>query len=362
MTINRKGEAITYTAIWLIVTALYLIDRISIRTQNGVTPVNLHLFARMALTLLPYLCLFLVNNCLLIPRLLLRNRLRTYFIATAAILLLLWTYQFIDFISQMARMMTEAPVVVRRPHPLFPFPLLVEALYGLLVVGGNIAVALMFQRHRDQLEHERLLKASAQSQLTYLRAQINPHFYMNMLNNIHGMIEIDPERAQAMVIDMSRLMRYMLYDSAKPLISLADEIGFLENYLRLMRLRFPENRVTITTGFPPREKTKGISVPPLLSLVFIENAFKHGVSYREKSFVGVSIELGGDRVRFTCVNSRHAGVDDERGSGGGIGLSNVEQRLQLLYGDRASLEINATESVYTVNLAIPCHETENADN
>ncbi|MDE5626697.1 MAG: hypothetical protein K2I58_01930, partial [Candidatus Amulumruptor sp.] len=107
MTINRKGEAITYTAMWLTVVALYLVDRINFRTQNNETAVDLHLFARMALTLLPYLCLFLVNNCLLIPRLLLRNRLRTYFVATAATLLLLWAYQFIDFISQMASMMPE---------------------------------------------------------------------------------------------------------------------------------------------------------------------------------------------------------------------------------------------------------------
>ena len=250
-----------------------------------------------------------------------------------------------------------------RPHmrPLIPLPLFLDFTYSLLVVGGNLAIALIFQRFDDTLERESLMKTNAEARLEYLKAQINPHFYMNMLNNIHGMIEIDPERAQTMVIDMSRLMRYMLYDSSKPMISLSDEVGFLQNYLRLMRLRFPENRVSITTDFPTEEKTRGISVPPLLSLVFIENAFKHGVSYRESSFVGVSMELGGNTLRVTCVNSRHS-RGDEQASDGGIGLSNVKQRLQLLYGDRASLEINATDSVYTVNLTIPCNETENSDN
>lgn len=353
MTINRKGEAITYTAIWLIVAALYLIDRISFRTQNGETPVDLHLFARMALTLLPYLCLFLVNNCLLIPRLLLRNRLRTYFIATAAILLLLWTYQFIDFISQMARMMTEPPVVVRRPHPLFPFPLLLEALYGLLVVGGNIAVALMFQRHRDQLEHERLLKASAQSQLTYLRAQINPHFYMNMLNNIHGMIEIDPEKAQSMVIDMSNLMRYMLYESPLDRLPLAKEVDFIRNYLRIMRRRYPADRVSITATYPSDESMAGVEVPPLIFLVFIENAFKHGISYSSPSGVDISLAVINDGITFTCSNTIHPG---HSGKAEGIGLQNVTQRLELIYGHRFHLSAAPEGNRYNVTLTIPVNE------
>lgn len=353
MTTNRKGEAITYTAIWLIAAALYLIDRISFRTQNGETPVDLHLFTRMALTLLPYLCLFLANNCVLIPRLLLRNRLRTYFIATAALLMLLWTYQFIDFLSQMARMMTEPPVVARRPHPLFPFPLLLEALYGLLTVGGNIAVALMFQRHRDQLEHERLLKASAQSQLTYLRAQINPHFYMNMLNNIHGMIEIDPEKAQSMVIDMSNLMRYMLYESPLDRLPLAKEADFIRNYLRIMRQRYPADRVSIAAAYPSEEAMAGVEVPPLIFLVFIENAFKHGISYSSPSCVDISLAVSDGLITFTCSNTIHPG---HGGRKEGIGLQNVTQRLELIYGHRFSLSACPDGGRYNVTLTLPVNE------
>ncbi|MDE6587857.1 MAG: histidine kinase [Paramuribaculum sp.] len=354
MTINRKGEAITYTAMWLTVVALYLVDRINFRTQNNETAVDLHLFARMALTLLPYLCLFLVNNCLLIPRLLLRNRLRTYFVATAATLLLLWAYQFIDFISQMASMMTEQPPVRHRHHPLFPFPLLVEALYGLLVVGGNIAVALMFQRHRDQLEHERLLKASAQSQLTYLRAQINPHFYMNMLNNIHGMIEIDPEKAQSMVIDMSNLMRYMLYESPLDRLPLAKEAEFIRNYLRLMRLRYPADKVSISATYPSEESMAGVEAPPLIFLVFIENAFKHGISYSAPSAVDIALAVSRGEITFNCRNTIHRQSGEKQKEG--IGLQNVTQRLELIYGHRFRLDAGREGDRYNVTLTIPADE------
>lgn len=89
--------------------------------------------------------------------------------------------------------------------PLLPMPVMLDSTYGLLVVGANLAITLMFQRYYDRLEQESLKKANAENQLAYLKAQINPHFYLNMLNNIHGMIDIDPEKAQKMLIDMSRL-------------------------------------------------------------------------------------------------------------------------------------------------------------
>ncbi|MDE5813533.1 MAG: histidine kinase, partial [Muribaculaceae bacterium] len=240
------------------------------------------------------------------------------------------------------------------PHtpPLVPLPILLEFVYSLLVVGCNLAVAMTFRYFEDRLETERLMKANAENQLAYLKAQINPHFYMNMLNNIHGMIEIDPERAQTMVLDMSSLMRYMLYDSSKPYISLSDEIAFLNNYLNLMRQRYPESKVRIDRDFPTDEAAVSIQLPPLLFLVFIENAFKHGISYKSASYVDVSISVEERHVNFLCVNSRHPegrSVNERSG----IGLRNIRQRLDLLYGPAATLEIEESQSEYRVRLSIP---------
>lgn len=360
---NRRTETVVYSVIWLIVIGLYLLDVMRARAQLSEPLLDWRVMASAAGTLLPFFILFIINNNLLIPRLLLRNRLLPYFLAAAAVIVLLWAYQSLHFLHEMElRPRGVRPFPHPHVRPLLPMPLFLDFTYALLVVGCNLAVALMFQRFDDKLERESLMKSNAENQLAYLKAQINPHFYMNMLNNIHGMIEIDPERAQGMLIDMSQLMRYTLYDSSRPLIPLSEEVSFLENYIRLMRQRYPESRVKITSSFPSENVMRGISLPPLLSLVFVENAFKHGISYRETSFVAVSVETDGNELRFSCVNSCHPCMRDDSPAHSGIGLRNVRQRLQLLYGDEFSLVINDSEKNYTVTLTIPVHGTENIDN
>ncbi|MDE6339392.1 MAG: histidine kinase [Muribaculaceae bacterium] len=332
---------------------LYLLDVMRGRAYMSERLLDWDTIILMLRTLLPFVVLFTVNNYLLIPGLLLKNKIRLYFLGSGALVVMMWIYQYVVFMHHFHFMPGDPPPGPRPPHPhsLLPLPLLLDFSYSLLVLGANMAIALLFQRFDDRLKQESLTKANAENELAYLKAQINPHFYMNMLNNIHGMIEIDPEKAQAMVIDMSQLMRYMLYDSSQTRIPLANEIAFLENYLRIMRRRFPENRVAITTSFPTEDQTSGVEVPPLLSLVFVENAFKHGISYRQPSFVEVTIKLTDKKIIFRCVNSRHAEADNAQSTG--IGLRNIRQRLSLIYGEAASLEIEETETEYIVNLSTP---------
>ena len=174
------------------------------------------------------------------------------------------------------------------------------------------------------------------------------------------MIDINPEKAQEMLIDMSNLMRYMLYESSQPSIALSAEIGFLRNYLSLMRQRFPESRVEISSRLPAEEEMRGVMVPPLLFLVFIENAFKHGISYRSESFVSVRVVVSGGNVRFLCLNSIHPAFSEKKHEG--IGLKNINQRLKLIFGDRYRLSTEATDKAYSVNLTIPANETKDSDN
>lgn len=350
---SRKTETHIYVAIWAIVVGLYLLDKMRARAQLSLPLLDGTVLVDMVHTLLPFVILFLINNLVLIPRLLLKNRLPAYFVAASALLLMIWVGQYFDFMRSMEmRPHGMAPFPHPPMRPLIPLPLLMDFTYSVLVVGCNIAVVLLFQRFDDKIERESLMKTHAQSQLAYLKAQINPHFYMNMLNNIHGMIEIDAEKAQSMVIDMSHLMRYMLYESSKPLISLAEEISFIHNYLRLMRQRFPENKLCIIETYPSDAELKNINIAPLLFLVFIENAFKHGVSYKEHSFVNIEVRLEDDKVIFTCVNSCHPSASKTSESAG-IGLANIRQRLDLLYGPSAELDILQSPSSYTVNLTIP---------
>ncbi len=361
---NRTTETIVYSVLWIIVIGLYLLGTMRHRAQMSENLVDMSVIIGMIRTILPLGILFLVNNNLLIPRLLLKNKWKTYVWVTAAALLVLLCYQYYDFYA-----MERSIPHMRRPgpppgyRPLVPMPVLLDFTYGLLVIGGNLAITLMFQRYDDRLERESLMKANAENQLAYLKAQINPHFYLNMLNNIHGMIDIDQEKAQAMLIDMSKLMRFMLYESSKPLIPLSDEISFLENYLELMRQRYPAGRVAVTWDFPKSDKSSGITLPPLLFLSFIENAFKHGVSYREPSFISVNIEINGESLRFGCMNSLPESTAARmRDESSGIGLANVKERLRLLYGDRATLCISEEHSKYIVSLTIPINDTAHTDN
>ena len=356
---NRKIETCCYLAMWALVAAVFILSVMRARSYTGGPLLDWHVFTDMVLSLLPFLAIFIIHNYLLIPKLLLRNKYRSYLIATIGLIVLIWFIEVARFayiISRLGPPPPGAPAPWMRP--LGAIPIYLDFIYDVLVVGVNLATALLFQRYDDRLKHESLMKSNAQSQLSYLKGQINPHFYMNMLNNIHGMIEINPEKAQEMVLDMSRLMRYMLYDSSKTLIGLAREIDFLSNYIDIMRQRYPESKVHVTTRFPSGADTAGIYVPPLLFLVYIENAFKHGVSYRDVSFVSVSISVAGGKVVFKCLNSCHpAGGKD-----GGIGLHNARQRLNLIYGDSYDLDIRNIGDNYSVELKIPAHENTDSDN
>lgn len=356
---NRRTETLLYVLVWLLVAGLYLLDIMRSRYQMSLPTLDWGVLWHLVKMLLPFFLLFLINNCVLIPFYLLKNRFWQYFLLAGGAVLLLWGYQWINFAGSMAHMPPRGMMPPPHIRPLIPLPLVLDITCDILVVGCNLAVALMFRRFDDKLEKESLMKTNAENQLAYLKAQINPHFYMNMLNNIHGMIEIDPEKAQGMVIDMSNLMRYMIYDSSKPLIGLDNEVAFLRNYLRLMRQRYPENLVTITATFPDDSVMKQVSIPPLLFLVFIENAFKHGISYREPSFVNVAIEVSDRFVNFSCSNSNHGSKPDKST---GIGLQNIGKRLALIYGDNASLQLHTTDNAFIVNLSIPIHETTDADN
>lgn len=360
-----KLETVIYFVLWVIVTLLYLLGIMRSRSYSSQTLLDWPIVGHMLEVMTTFLVLFLVNNLVLIPKLLLRNRMMLYLGAATALVLIVWgvqTWQFLGDASRHVPHSVKMPPGGRPfPKPLIPLPIMLDVIYDMLIIGCNIAIRLIFVRYEEKLESESLMKADAENQLAYLKAQINPHFYMNMLNNIHGMIEVDGAKAQDMVIAMSRLMRYMLYDSSHSKIALSAEIDFVRNYMDLMRLRYPADKVRITADYPAAELMTGIAVAPLVFLAFVENAFKHGISYREESFVAFKIEVSGESVLFSCINSRHPAQNIGQQSHG-IGLQNVRRRLDLIYGNHYVLEINQTDSTYSVNLSLPRHEDPNTDN
>lgn len=252
---------------------------------------------------------------------------------------------------------TPAPRPLRpaghRPHGGIPMPLLLDFVIAVLMLGFDLAIALLARYQEEQEKARRLEAAHLRNELEHLKAQVNPHFFMNMLNNIHGMVEMNPARAQVMIMELSNLMRYVLYEGAKPRTPLYKEIDFIANYVELMRKRYSSQKVRISLELPEGNR-EHVFLPPLLFISVIENAFKHGISYQNPSFVEIRLYVEKDTLHLDCVNSIHRRPPKD-GHTGGVGLANLRQRLQLLYGNGFTLDITEKDGkTYHVNLIIPC--------
>jgi len=230
-------------------------------------------------------------------------------------------------------------------------PDMARLIIAFLMLGADIGIFAMLQASKQRKRLLQLEQQNLKQELDNLKHQINPHFFMNTLNNIHALIDIDQEMAKRSVIELSQMMRYMLYEGTGNTVSLTREVDYINRYISLMKLRYDE-KVEIVNQLDSNHPE--IQIPPLLLVTFIENAFKHGVSYREHSFIYINLELidGGNYLHFSCSNSRHgAGEDDAQG---GIGLENVRKRLNLIYGSSYRLEVDTQDCTqYIVNLFLP---------
>ena len=216
-----------------------------------------------------------------------------------------------------------------------------------LMCGANLGIKAYYRSREDQQRLAELEKQSLEQQLEYLRYQINPHFFMNTLNNIHALVDIDPAKAQETIVELSKMMRFILYEGDKSGVPLTKELEFIRTYVKLMQLRYTD-KVRITLNLPAEVPDR--KVPPLMLISFIENAFKHGISYQHESFVEVSITVEDQELHFSCRNSKADIPNQEKG---GVGLANVRKRLNLLYAHRYTLHIDDNPDVYTVKLTIP---------
>lgn len=240
-------------------------------------------------------------------------------------------------------------------RPINPIPMLgpgeaVAFFGGLLLMGMNLGVKLYFKTQEDREQREKLEKQDLERQLEYLRYQVNPHFFMNTLNNIHALVDINPERAKTTIVELSKMMRYILYEGDNKLIPVQREALFLKNYIELMRLRY-SSRVSINLDIP--EMMPDVMLPPLLLIIFVENAFKHGVSYAAPSFIDIKVTVTQEMLQFKCRNSRQEQKPDEKKKKGGVGLANARRRLDLLFPNQYNLEIKENDKEYDVQLEIP---------
>lgn len=200
--------------------------------------------------------------------------------------------------------------------------------------------------HRQELETEYL-----HSELSYLKLQLSPHFLFNTLNNIYCQIDLKPSEAQHSVLNLSQMLRYMLYETDKEFVEIKREIHFLQSYIDLMSLRTSQCHVEFQ--YPSQLDHK--LVPPLLFLPLIENAFKHGTHALQASTIHIELTEELNSWRLLVRNPNFPKAKDQSGSG--LGLSNLQKRLQVIYGQQAEYQTHLDSDIYTAILNIPKEES-----
>ena len=396
MTGDSRRETLLYAALWLL---LFLAPVMSMYIHHGQmtvkTPFPWHELTMVWRQMAVFLASFLLHNYVLAPLLIYRQR-RVLYLSCIAMLLAIFVAlrwggapglvapqpRHTEKSGQMMpppspgdfgesdHVMTERPGMPRpqggsdvagdfgkqRPPVLFGEHDIAATIIFILMIGMNLGVKLYFRQRKDQERMALLERQNLEQQLEYLKYQINPHFLMNTLNNIHALVDIDPEQAKETIVELSKIMRFVLYEGSKQKVPLRQELVFLQNYIELMKMRVSE-QVRISVAMPDMLPDR--EIPPLMLITFVENAFKHGVSYRQKSFIDIAISIEGQRQHatdasqrlfFCCKNSKIPQGEDRHG---GVGLQNIKRRLELLYGEDHTLDISDGSDTYTVSLSIP---------
>jgi hypothetical protein len=362
-------ENIIYLLIWIIIFTVPIFGY----RQNG--DIQWQEVAHFWLRICPFFFLFLINNFLLLPFFLLKKKHVYYLVFIFATICLIFTgiqllrekhhaadtphfinnempdnhnFQNNDF-SHHDFFEPQPPDKMHgqeRKMPIRLSPFFMDCLLSILLIGFNIAICFLFKSIRDDRHIKEIESQNLQSELNYLKAQINPHFFMNTLNNIHALVDIDTEKAKKTIIELSKIMRYVLYDSEQPLQPLNKEIEMLNNYVALMHIRYTDE-VDIQTVIP--DFVPDVNVPPLLLISLIENAFKHGISYEKTSFIHTNLSIIDNFLTYKITNSLISNVPSKKG----IGLENLRKRLTLLYKNDYTMETEINSEQYSITLKIP---------
>ena len=388
MKVRNKTILFTEIALVVFVWLVLLITPILFREDNN-NPLWRSVVNQLEI-LIPLSVLFLINRFVLVPGFLFRGKIKLYILSLLGIILILTlgsyfydvnkinspkprreqadrpmrpTRDFQPDRSQSDRNQPDRntpdqnppernsltgnrPSQQRQPRPVPPFANFL--IFSFLVVGFDTGLRSGLRWIGVENEKVRLEKENVSNQLALLKTQVSPHFFMNTLNNIHALVDTNTDEAKEAIIKLSKMMRYLLYETETEKTTLKKEVEFLESYINLMKLRFSE-KVKIIFNLPGA--IPDAAIPPFLFISFIENAFKHGISYKNESFIAIDLILGKDRLLFAVRNSKADNSESKEFSG--IGIENTRKRLDLLYGDEYHLEIIENEELFTVNLSIP---------
>ena len=281
---------------------------------------------------LSFLVTFYVNYFLLIPHYLFKGKIRHYLAFNLVLIALVVAAGHVwqEYLyGELIRKLTEG-----RPigPPKWMF-ILRDACSLALIAGMSAAIRLSMRWKQNESALQEAEKSRMEAELKNLRNQLNPHFLLNTLNNIYALIAFDADKAQTAVQELSRLLRYVLYENQQKTVTLDKEMDFIRNYIELMRIRLAAN-VSVETCFDIRPNSR-TEIAPLIFISLIENAFKHGISPTEPSFIRIHFSESPGKICCDIQNSYHPKTQTDK-SGSGIGLEQVQKRLDLSYPGRYS--------------------------
>ncbi len=319
----------------------FFIPFLLLEPKGGISSYLLRIGAIALLT--PIIYYF--NYLFLIPKYLLSKKFLAYTLSVLGILFIscvlidLYYYYIVSVVQSWHH--RPSPVFSRGMWvPLFPF------LTGIAI---GISIRLAKEWARNEKERRELQAEKLMSELAFLKSQINPHFLFNTLNNICSLARKKSENTESAIIKLSQIMRYMLTDSMQEKVGLEEEVEYLNNFIELQKIRVGEK---VDISFTTEGDISAMQLEPLLLIPFVENAFKHGVSYNDKSRICIGLKAVSGELTFMVENSKPPIKDTLKLEQAGIGLKNVYRRLELLYPGRHQLNIRDSESLYHVMLKI----------
>jgi LytS/YehU family sensor histidine kinase len=229
-------------------------------------------------------------------------------------------------------------------------------LFSFFVFLFILASSTAYQMINDRIKTERTAKEketeNLKTELSFLRSQVSPHFMFNVLNNMVALARKQSEELEPSLINLSSLMRYMLYETDEDKVDLEREIDYLQSYIDLQRQRFGK-KVTVNVLF--QKDDLNYSIEPMLLIPFVENAFKHGTGMIENAQIDIDLSVTNGLLQF-CVRNKFSDTTLEvKDKTSGIGLNNVERRLNLLYKDHHKVLINKKDGWFTVSLQLNLH-------
>jgi two-component system LytT family sensor kinase len=316
------------------------------------------LWVKQGVELVFLIIIFYLNSQILVPRLLLKNNSLGYLLSIVGFAIVgTIMVRYLDNALNLRVLITEAFQkigIAKLPKHNDKLDIVLIMLI-LLITGISTSVTLIQKWQADKQLREALEKDKIGSELSFLKAQINPHFFFNTLNNIYALTHVDVEKSRDALHKLSRMMRYLLYDTQAGSTPLSKEVSFIVDYIELMKLRLND---TTKVTFEGPLINNDIQIAPMLFLPYIENAFKHGVSSTAASVIAIDLTIEGYALDMRVKNSIfNTEIADNYG---GIGLTNTKRRLDLLYPGKHTFSAGKTENTneFVVHLTLILNDPE----